>query len=260
MRIFILFLFNIALLIAPLISKGEELSSTFNLIRDYKGSMSKPLGKQYSEGAKIFSKSNGKKEAEAIYKSQGFAFVRLKATLVPPGITDFKLPQKLADERGAMIITIPATGDVVKAGSKEYQNAASEYASDFNKQMYQYYLSTISTKECDGVNKVDIKPLEKYEKYYVKHLKKEMSDVQKVKVLEAYEYEGWRIIYVDTFVSDEPYLFYKGMPSDGPFLTFWSGAATYFETEETDAYIQKEAKGIPAKLSKCFAHMVTLGK
>ena len=57
-------------------------------------------------------------------------------------------------------------------------------------------------------------------------------EVQRVEVLQSFRYGGWSIVYVETFVSDEQFLFYAHDPLTSHYVTSWSGAAATFEEDE----------------------------
>jgi hypothetical protein len=89
-----------------------------------------------------------------------------------------------------------------------------------------------------------------------KQLAKQL-DTAKVDVLESFQFRGWSIIYVDTHVSDETYLFYAHDPFTSRYITLWGGAAANFEETEIRNWTLKNAPGIPPKLASCFAWHVT---
>lgn len=98
--------------------------------------------------------------------------------------------------------------------------------------------------------------------------KKELASViakqerlESVDVIQLFEADGWTIVYVNTHVSDEPYLFYSGDPVTAKrAVTAWSGAAFIFETSEIKEWVLKNAPGISTKLASCFAWHVTLNR
>lgn len=68
----------------------------------------------------------------------------------------------------------------------------------------------------------------------------------------------WHIVYVNTTISDEAFLFYDRRPDRRPaYLADWAGAATFDEGPEIIAWLQKDLPGLPAKLAACFAWHVT---
>lgn len=94
-----------------------------------------PLGGEYSVGTKIFVEADPVHEAREIFNKSGPSFVASTAWLAPPGIEDMKLAKKILENKKIKVLKIPATGDVVPSGGKEYQDAAFDYASKFNKEM-----------------------------------------------------------------------------------------------------------------------------
>jgi hypothetical protein len=81
--------------------------------------------------------------------------------------------------------------------------------------------------------------------------------VQKVKLLESFHAGSWRILYVESYVADEAFLFYPGDPSAHHYVTLWAGAAMPTEQASILAWTEKNAPGIPPKLAACFAWHVT---
>ncbi len=80
---------------------------------------------------------------------------------------------------------------------------------------------------------------------------------QKVDVLQAFRFEGWTIIYVDSHDADESFLFYSHDPLHNRYITRWGGAAAWNEEQSIRAWTLKNAPGIPPKLASCFAWHVT---
>lgn len=81
--------------------------------------------------------------------------------------------------------------------------------------------------------------------------------VHKVDVLKLFRYEKWQIIYIENYVSDEPYLFYSDDPMTSKPVAAWSGAATIYEENAIKEWTLKNVPGIPNKLARCFAWHVT---
>ncbi len=94
-----------------------------------------PLGGEYAVGTKIFKDADPIVEAREVFKQSGPCFVASTAWLAPPGIDDMKLAKKILEDKKIKVLKIPATGDVVPSGGKDYQDAAFDYASKFNKEM-----------------------------------------------------------------------------------------------------------------------------
>jgi hypothetical protein len=81
--------------------------------------------------------------------------------------------------------------------------------------------------------------------------------IESVEIFDLFKYRGWYIILVETHISDEPFLIFKGDPVYNTYTTMWSGAAANFEGPEIKKWVLNNAKGIPAKLARCFAWHVT---
>ena len=79
-----------------------------------------------------------------------------------------------------------------------------------------------------------------------------------VDVLQAFRLDRWHIIYVNTGMSDPPYLFYSDSPLKSKPLGLWSGAAMIFETRDVEKWVVENIPGVPLKLAQCFAWHVTL--
>ena len=78
-----------------------------------------------------------------------------------------------------------------------------------------------------------------------------------VDVLQSFRNDGWYIVYVDTGVSDEAFLFYEHDPLTSDYVTLWAGTAQ--NNEDIKNEVIKSAPGIPAKLAGCFAWYFTAG-
>ncbi|MBV8659184.1 MAG: hypothetical protein JO142_15290 [Burkholderiales bacterium] len=91
------------------------------------------------------------------------------------------------------------------------------------------------------------------------HIAKHES-FEKVEVLSSFAFGGWHIIEIETYVSDEPYLFYPADPTSSRSVAAWGGAATIFETADVEKWTVENAPGIPPKLASCFAWHVTLNR
>ncbi len=78
-----------------------------------------------------------------------------------------------------------------------------------------------------------------------------------VDLLQSFRLHGWSIIYVETYQSDEAFLFYPHNPLRNHYVTLWSGAARTDEGKQIKKWAEKNAPGIPLKLAKCFAWYVT---
>lgn len=77
-------------------------------------------------------------------------------------------------------------------------------------------------------------------------------------VLKVFRERNWHIVYVNTNVSDEPFLFYSSPPhrSTG-YIEAWSGAARMSDGPAIRKWVVANVPGIPSKLADCFAWHVT---
>jgi hypothetical protein len=91
-------------------------------------------------------------------------------------------------------------------------------------------------------------------------LKGKLPDVSTVDVLQAFRQEDWTILYVETHVSDEVFLFYSGDPLSHRYITLWSGAAAMDEETDIMRWAAANAPGIPKRLAACFAHVAVNGE
>lgn len=84
---------------------------------------------------------------------------------------------------------------------------------------------------------------------------------EQIEILDTFKYGGWYILFSTAGEGDEPYLFYPQNPTlaKEP-IKSWSGAATFFETEEIYQGILKDTPQIPIKLAQCFSWHVTLSE
>jgi hypothetical protein len=82
-------------------------------------------------------------------------------------------------------------------------------------------------------------------------------NVPSVTVLQAFELNNWKIVYVDTPSSDRPFIFFRGAPDKVHYVTLWSGGARADEEASIRAWAIKSAPGIPSDLAECFAWHVT---
>ena len=111
---------------------------------------------------------------------------------------------------------------------------------------------------CEGINQ-NLSKKEKLEfsKPVATQLKKDVKDIKNAEILKSFRYKKWQILFVNTHVSDEVYLFYSGNPITNSYLTLTAGAATRDEEEETYKWVINHAKGIPPKLARCFSWHIT---
>ncbi len=122
---------------------------------------------------------------------------------------------------------------------------------------YEQALAWLNSTPCNGV---DRSLSESHKKELASAILKQ-EKLERVNVLQSFKSNGWTIVYVSTYISDEPYLFYSGDPAMAKRpITAWSGAATVFETSEIKAWVLKNAPGIPDRLASCFAWHVTLNR
>nr|WP_199047844.1 hypothetical protein [Dyella sp. ASV24] len=106
---------------------------------------------------------------------------------------------------------------------------------------------------CDGVDR----HLSDHQKaQWAKPIAKQFG-VAKVDVLQSFAYAHWRIVYVNTFETDEAFLFYADDPQTSRYVTLWAGAAMEDEEPEIRAWALKDAPGIPERLAACFAWHVS---
>ena len=113
-----------------------------------------------------------------------------------------------------------------------------------------------SATPCDGVDR----SLSEVRKNQLAPVIAKQLNVKSVEILQSLSYRNWFIIYANTHVSDNPFLFFSGDPTLGKHLTVWSGAATVDEEPEIKQWVLNNAKGIPSKLAGCFAWHVTKGR
>lgn len=81
--------------------------------------------------------------------------------------------------------------------------------------------------------------------------------VANVDVLQVFRDGDWRVIDVDTHVSDNGYLFYRSDPPHGTYVTTWAGMATEDEEASIGQWVRQNVPGIPEPLAQCFAWHVT---
>lgn len=145
------------------------------------------------------------------------------------------------------------------AHKAEIKKTLSEILKDkaITQEQYAQALVWVDATPCNGVDRQLIQnPKPALASSIAKQL-----EVKAVDLLQTYSYAGWTIVYVDTHVSDEPYLFYSGDPIQAKHpVTLWSGAATIFETSEIEQWVLQNAPGIPKKLASCFAWHVSLNR
>ncbi|MHB8717046.1 MAG: hypothetical protein ACYC9H_13695 [Sulfuricaulis sp.] len=112
---------------------------------------------------------------------------------------------------------------------------------------------TVSASPCDGVDR----SLTEARKTSLAQAMAMQLNIESAEILQSFRYRSWYIIYVNTHVSDNSFLFFGGDPTKSRYLTVWSGAATVHEEPEIKQWVINNAKGIPLKLAGCFAWHVT---
>lgn len=117
-------------------------------------------------------------------------------------------------------------------------------------------LSIAHASPCDDVDQ----KLAQDERAPLESTVAQQLDIQSAEILKSFYYHGWRIVYVNTHVSDETFLFYRGDPSKSKYVTTWSGGAKTNEEAEVRRWVVENASGIPTRLAACFAWYVTKGR
>lgn len=156
----------------------------------------------------------------------------------------------------AMGASEPPLSEPDKASVKEALADALK-SKRITQQQYTQAISWVDATPCQGVDR----DFSKKGKGRLTNAIKKQLRLQAVDVLQIFGSEGWTIVYVDTKVSDEPYLFYSVDPivARKP-VTQWSGAAMIFETSEVERWVLDHAPDIPKRLAACFAWHVTLNR
>ncbi|WP_283744974.1 hypothetical protein [Sideroxydans sp. CL21] len=114
-------------------------------------------------------------------------------------------------------------------------------------------VASMTPNPCDGVDS----SLSEEQKAKLAPIIANEEKVHKVDVLQSLKFGKWQIIYIENYVSDEPYLFYSGDPMITKPVAAWSGAATIHEENAIKEWTLKNAPGIPNKLASCFGWHVT---
>jgi hypothetical protein len=81
--------------------------------------------------------------------------------------------------------------------------------------------------------------------------------LSRVDVLQSFRVGSWRVIYVDTHVSDPGFLFYRNDPRRSTYIDIWAGSAMPDEQASISRWVQANVPGIPPALVRCFAWHVT---
>jgi hypothetical protein len=117
-------------------------------------------------------------------------------------------------------------------------------------------LSACASKPpCSDVNREDITPSQR--RALEPEITRQLGAPKRVQVLQSFRFEDWGIIYVNTYMSDEAFLFYKHNPLASHYVTLWSGAARHDEESDILSWTMENAPGIPPQLASCFAYHVT---
>lgn len=111
----------------------------------------------------------------------------------------------------------------------------------------------VYASHCDGVDR----SLTEDRKNQLAPVIAKQLNVESAEILQSYRYRSWYIIYVNTLVSDEAFLFFSSDPTRSMYLTIWSGGAAVYEEPEIKKWVLNNAKAIPSKLAGCFAWHVT---
>ena len=118
------------------------------------------------------------------------------------------------------------------------------------------FSTCVSASPCDGIDrslpdsrKEDLAP----------EIAKQLH-IQNANILQSFKLGKWNIIYVETYMSDEVFLFYAHNPLTSHYVAEWSGAAMSNEEKIIRAWVLKNVPGIPKKLAACFARHVTKGR
>lgn len=81
--------------------------------------------------------------------------------------------------------------------------------------------------------------------------------VKKIRILRSFRLGTWTIFYVETYETDNGYVFYAHDPLKSRYVTEWGGIATPDEERSIKSWVLKNAPGIPHRLASCFAWRVT---
>jgi hypothetical protein len=124
-----------------------------------------------------------------------------------------------------------------------------------------FLIQAAAANPCDGLEK-NVSPAQEQALAPViaeqlnDHKSPETASLQHVKtanVLSSLQFGSWSVLYVDTGVSDEGYLFYSTDPLKKHFLTLWAGGARIGDDQLIKEWEIKSMPGIPDKLASCFA-------
>ena len=88
-------------------------------------------------------------------------------------------------------------------------------------------------------------------------LKAEDNRIADIEILNSYRYGGWTILYINSHISDEFFLFFHGDPRRTRYVASFQGAVGVDEGPETKSWTLANAPGIPLRLADCFVALVT---
>lgn len=111
----------------------------------------------------------------------------------------------------------------------------------------------VNASPCTGVDRT----LTGTQKYAWAPVIAKQLHVANVDVMQVFRDGDWRVIYVDTHVSDNGFLFYRNDPLHSTYINAWAGWATKDEEASIGQWVQQNVPGIPTHLAKCFAWHVT---
>lgn len=114
------------------------------------------------------------------------------------------------------------------------------------------FTSSGNASPCDGVDRT----LTAEHKAALAPVISEQLRLPKVEILQSFKSGTWSILYVDTFTSDETFLFFPDDPLSTHYIASWSGGATSLEEDDIRAWTKKNSRGIPENLAACFAYHV----
>ncbi len=114
--------------------------------------------------------------------------------------------------------------------------------------------SQAGASPCDGINTVTEKAGQ------LNNVIAKQLNVDSIEILQSFSFGGWTIFFVNTHVSDEPFLFYSSDPLTNKYVAIWSGAARIDEEQDIYGWAIMNAPGIPIELAKCFSWHVTKGR
>ncbi len=108
-------------------------------------------------------------------------------------------------------------------------------------------------KPCDGIEQA----LPKTDKTELSAVVSTQLGASRVDILQSFRLGTWRIIYVDSHIADEAFLFFADNPRSSHYVTMWSGGAAPDEEASLRGWAVANAPGIPPALAGCFAWHVT---